>query len=505
MRQGREAVGKEEDGIDQRHYGKHDGEQDEDVLRQPFGVPRNREGGRAEQPAQKLAAFSRKPETGRTAQDAGREPPDKGGAEQRPKDASLRIAPVIGGEAHEPDDDEPDHKENACYESPVAFFPAHLFLSCARGAAGRQARVPPVGRRARFRLGGGRVESARPPAGESPFQRRQRDAGGGSAPGGLAQVAHLTANAHEHVHFMPPQAGFAEKTAQGHEEIVGIVVFEKVDGEKRFLEPGIEEGLFLMGDAPRLLAGIVGQGGLGIGSAHGLHALVGEDEDGLRQIERRGVPCRGDGHEPLALFDVGVAEAPVLTAEDDGDAVSLVQQGRDFFRRTFGREQSAPPPARAGRGADGQNMGRERLRQRFLDFHGVQQGLALGRSEGAGFFLVPPRGRDEGQPPAAHIGAGAGGHADVFGKLGSHHDDFQMAQGVLRGRYEHDHFRGERVERAWSSCPDVYRSRSTRGLFERSPLGKMAVTGMLTLSRARSSACASGSGRVRSTLISRRP
>ena len=66
------------------------------------------------------------------------------------------------------------------------------------------------------------------------------------------------------------------------------------------------------------------------------------------------------------LFDVGVAEAPVLTAEDDGDAVSLVQQGRDFFRRTFGREQSAPStrPVRAVVPTV-RSMGRERLRQRF--------------------------------------------------------------------------------------------------------------------------------------------
>ena len=83
--------------------------------------------------------------------------------------------------------------------------------------------------------------------------------------------------------------------------------------------------------------------------------------------------------------------------------------------------------------------------------------------------------------------------------------NFQMLPGVLRSLHEHTHFRGDRVARASSSWLAVYRSLSTMGLFERRPLGKMAVTGMLTLPMARSSACASGSGRVRSTLMRRSP
>ena len=55
--------------------------------------------------------------------------------------------------------------------------------------------------------------------------------GGALAPGGparlfsrlLPEIVHLAADAHEHIHLVPPQAGLAEETAQGHQEVVGIV------------------------------------------------------------------------------------------------------------------------------------------------------------------------------------------------------------------------------------------------------------------------------------------
>ena len=142
---------------------------------------------------------------------------------------------------------------------------------------------------------------------------------------------------------MPPQAGLAEETAQGHQEVVGIVAFEIVDGEERFFEPGVEQGLFLVRDAARLLAGIVAERRLRVHAADRLHAFVGKDEDGLRQIERRSLSCGGDGYEALALFDVGIAQAAILAAEDDGDPAAFVEQGRDFPGGLFRRQQPAPP------------------------------------------------------------------------------------------------------------------------------------------------------------------
>ena len=204
---------------------------------------------------------------------------------------------------------------------------------------------------------------------------------------------------------MPPQAGLAEKTAQGHQEVVGIVAFEIVDGEERFFEPGVEQGLFLVRDAARLLAGIVAERRLRVHAADRLHAFVGKDEDGLRQIERRSLSCGGDGYEALALFDVGIAQAAILAAEDDGDPAAFVEQGRDFPGGLFRRQQPAPPAARAGRGAEGQDVGGERVAERRFDLNGVEQGLALGRGQRPGFFLIPPRGADEGQAPAASVNA----------------------------------------------------------------------------------------------------
>ena len=230
---------------------------------------------------------------------------------------------------------------------------------------------------------------------------------------------------------MPPQAGLAEKAAQGHQEVVGVVAFEIIYGEERFLEPGVEQGLFLVSDAARLLAGIVSERRLRVYAADGLHAFVGKDEDGLRQIERRSLPSGGDGHEALALFDVGIAQAAILTAEHDGDPAAFMEQGRDFTGGLFRRQQAAPPSARAGRGAEGQDVGGERLAERRFDLNGVEQGLALGCGQRPGFFLIPPYGADERQAPAAGVGAGAGRHADVFRELGSHHNDFQMPQGIL--------------------------------------------------------------------------
>ena len=64
----------------------------------------------------------------------------------------------------------------------------------------------------------------------------------------LPQIVHLAADAHEHIHFVPPQAGLAEETAQGHQEVVGVVAFEIVDGEERFFEAGVEQCLFLRRD-----------------------------------------------------------------------------------------------------------------------------------------------------------------------------------------------------------------------------------------------------------------
>ena len=43
------------------------------------------------------------------------------------------------------------------------------------------------------------------------------------------------------------------KTAQGHQEVVGIVAFEIVDGEERFFEPGVEQGPFPRAHAARPL------------------------------------------------------------------------------------------------------------------------------------------------------------------------------------------------------------------------------------------------------------
>ena len=156
--------------------------------------------------------------------------------------------------------------------------------------------------------------------------------GGALAPGGparlfsrlLPEIAHLAADAHEHIHLVPPQAGLAEETAQGHQEVVGIVAFEIVDGEERFFEPGVEQGLFLVRDAARLLAGIVAERRLRVHAADRLHAFVGKDEDGLRQIERRSLSSGGDGYEALALLDVGIAQAAILAAEDDGDPAARI-------------------------------------------------------------------------------------------------------------------------------------------------------------------------------------
>ena len=209
--------------------------------------------------------------------------------------------------------------------------------------------------------------------------------GGALAPGGparlfsrlLPEIAHLAADAHEHIHHLPPQAGLAEETAQGHQEVVGIVAFEIVDGEERFFEPGVEQGLFLVRDAARLLAGIVAERRLRVHAADRLHAFVGKDEDGLRQIERRSLSSGGDGYEALALLDVGIAQAAILAAEDDGDPAAFVEQGRDFPGGLFRRQQPAPPAARAGRGAEGQVVGGERVAERRFDLNGVEQGLAL--------------------------------------------------------------------------------------------------------------------------------
>ena len=101
----------------------------------------------------------------------------------------------------------------------------------------------------------------------------------------------------------------------------------------------------------------------------------------------------------------------------------------------FRRQQAAPPSAREGRGAEGQDVGGERLAERRFDLNGVEQGFALGRGQRPGFFLIPPYGADERQAPAARVGAGAGRHADVFREFGSHHNDFQMPQGILRHTY----------------------------------------------------------------------
>ena len=246
-----------------------------------------------------------------------------------------------------------------------------------------------------------------PPEGRGNYPPKGK--GGALAPGGparlfsrlLPEIVHLAADAHEHIHLVPPQAGLAEKTAQGHQEVVGIVAFEIVDGEERFFEPGVEQGLFLVRDAARLLAGIVAERRLRVHAADRLHAFVGKDEDGLRQIERRSLSCGGDGYEALALLDVGIAQAAILAAEDDGDPAAFVEQGRDFPGGLFRRQQPAPPAARAGSGAEGQDVGGERVAERRFDLNGVEQGLALGRGQRPGFFLIPPRGADERQAPAA--------------------------------------------------------------------------------------------------------
>ena len=160
---------------------------------------------------------------------------------------------------------------------------------------------------------------------------------------------------------MPMSISISCRLRPGHQEVVGIVAFEIVDGEERFFEPGVEQGLFLVRDAARLLAGIVAERRLRVHAADRLHAFVGKDEDGLRQIERRSLSSGGDGYEALALLDVGIAQAAILAAEDDGDPAAFVEQGRDFPGGLFRRQQPAPPAARAGRGAEGR-WGRARRR-----------------------------------------------------------------------------------------------------------------------------------------------
>lgn len=72
---------------------------------------------------------------------------------------------------------------------------------------------------------------------------------------------------------------------------------------------------------------------------------------------------------------------------------------------------------RAGRGAEGQDVGGERVAERRFDLNGVEQGLALGRGQRPGFFLIPPRGADERQAPAARVGAGAAAMPMFSGNL----------------------------------------------------------------------------------------
>lgn len=66
----------------------------------------------------------------------------------------------------------------------------------------------------------------------------------------LNQPVHLPANPHEHVHFMPPNRRFAEETPHRHEKILRIVRAQKINGEQRFAQAGVQKIPLGLSDAP---------------------------------------------------------------------------------------------------------------------------------------------------------------------------------------------------------------------------------------------------------------
>lgn len=127
----------------------------------------------------------------------------------------------------------------------------------------------------------------------------------------------------------------------------------------------------------------------------------------------------------LVLMSVIAQAAYPRSADDDmGDPAAFVGRGRGFPGGLFRRQQPAPPAARVGRGAEGQDRGDVDV---SVDNGVESRGFTPGSWPEAGFVL-PTYGLTS-VMPAARVGTGA--PPLIFsGNFGSHHNDLMPCRGV---------------------------------------------------------------------------
>jgi hypothetical protein len=222
------------------------------------------------------------------------------------------------------------------------------------------------------------------------------------------------------------QLGSAEGAAERHAERLRVVFVGAEAGGDHEIRDAVVERLQLddlgqvWGDAP----------GRGTG---GEEDLVGDDLDGVREVERGELSGGGDGDAEPAVAQLARGEAGILAAEEDRDLVGLRDGGdlRSGFPK--GRRSREDSSAAAVGGPDEKMRSRYRRLEICDNVRCIQDfGRAVGA--GAGFRSIPPGcRRDEGEPGEAHGLHRARCGADVPGGLRLHEEDADTLQALREG------------------------------------------------------------------------